>query len=207
MVDKIFYVFLTLNMSFLVLLASIISEKKSLIKHAVVPLYTMSFFLLPLSSGWHNVSRCVYICVSYLSFIEILESVDCFLPNLNIVYLLLLQVYFLNCSLYSPLLKFHYMCVSAFKYCPMSLWCSVHFSLFFFFFLIFRLVHFFHHIFKVTNFSAISNLLLNLTSEFFILIIILSKYRMSTWFYFIASILYWYFIFIESSSPHFLWIL
>lgn len=64
LVDKIFYVFLTLNMSFLVLLASIISEKKSLIKHAVVPLYTMSFFLLSLSSGWQRcIQMCIYLCI------------------------------------------------------------------------------------------------------------------------------------------------
>ena len=62
--DKVFYVLLTLNMSFLVLLASIVSEKNSLIKHAVVPLYTTSIFLLPLSSGWQQcIKICLYLCI------------------------------------------------------------------------------------------------------------------------------------------------
>lgn len=82
---------------------------------------------------------------------------------------------------------------------------SLRFSQFFSIFFPFRLVNLFCYIFRVTNFSAISNLLFSLTSELFILVIVLSNYRISTLFYFIASILHWYSVFIESSSPYFPW--
>ena len=186
-----------------VLLATIVSEEKSLIKHVVVPLYMISIFLFPHSSGWQ---RCIQMFIYLCILLEI--HWDPWIRRL--MFFIKFEIFstIISSNLFSTLffyfLTLHYMCVSTFKYYLMDLWSSVHFSQVFFF-LFFRLFNFFCYIFKVTNFSAISNLLFSLTSEIFSLVIVHSNYRISTLFSFIASILHWYSVFIESSSPYFPW--
>lgn len=146
--------------------------KKSAIMVLLFPYCNVSFFSssfkifsFPLAfSSLTMMCLCVVFLFSYLGFVELLEFIDCFSPNLESFLPLFLQIYLLSPLLSSVSILCIHM-ILMFPHRPLRL-----FWLFFHLFLC-SLRVFYWPVLKLTDSSAISNFLPSSSSEFWILVL------------------------------------